>query len=148
MASTPAQLIHAFQASLALQAAHLARERDRARDRVITKYASGSGNINNVFDLDVAFRLVFVRCHFVGGTGTADLTLDLNSTQSNSFDVRLTSITAVGTGTDVFYTPGGAAIADPSSWSFQSGDQLRTQWTNPDSGNMNWGLEVGLAISA
>lgn len=148
MASTPAQLVRAFQASLASQDALLARQLDRARDRVITKYTSGSGNINKLFDLDVPFRLVFVRCHFAGGTGTAGLTLDLNSAQGNPYDARLTSITAIGTGTDVFYTPGGAAIADPSSWSFQSGDQLRINWTNPDSGNMNWGLEVGLAISA
>lgn len=148
MASTPAQLVHAFQVSLALQDAFLDRQRDRARDRVITKYAFGSTNINNALNLDVPFRLVFVRCHFMGGTGTADLTLDLNSAQGNPYDAQLTSIAAVGTGTDVFYTPGGAAIADPSSWSFQSGDQLRVKWTNPDSGNMNWGLEIGMAISA
>ena len=148
MASTPAQLVRAFQANLALQDALLDRQLDRARDRVITKYASGSGNINNVFDLDVPFRVVFVRCHFTGGTGTAGMILDINSAQGIPHDTRLTTITAVGAGTDVFYTPGGAAIADPSSWSFQSSDQLRVKWTNPDAGNMNWGLEVGLAPAA
>lgn len=148
MASTPAQLFRAFEASLASQEALLARQRDRARDRVTTKYATGSTNINSLLDLDVAFRLVFVRCHFTGGTGTADMTLDLSSAQGNPYNAHLQSITAVGTGTDVFYTPGGTDIDDPSSWSFQSGDQLRIKWTNPDSGNMTWGLEVGLAISA
>ncbi len=148
MASTPAQLFRAFQASLESQDALLARQLDRARDRVITKYATGSANINSLVNLDVPFRLVFVRCHFGGGTGTADLTLDVNSSQGNPYGARLESITAVGTGADVFFTPGGADIVDPSAWSFQSGDKLRIKWTNPDSGNMTWGLEVGLAISA
>ena len=148
MASTPAHLFRAFQASLASQDLLLARQLDRSRNRVITKYESGSGNMNNLSGLDVPFRLVFLRCHFTGGTGTADLTLKLNSAQGNLYAASLESITAVGTGVDVFYTPGGSAIADPSSWSFQSGDKLRVNWTNPDSGNMNWGLEVGLAVSA
>lgn len=148
MASTPAQLFRVFQANLVFQDALLARQLDRSRDRVTTKYATGSANINSLVNLDVPFRLVLVRCHFAGGTGTADLILELNSAQGNQHDAHLKSITAVGTGTDVFYTPGGTDIADPSPWSFQSGDQLRIKWVNPDSGSMTWGLEVGLAISA
>ena len=148
MASTPAQLFRTFQASFVAQDALLARQLDRLRDRVITKYATGSANIASSVGLDVSFRLVFVRCHFVGGTGTADLVLELTSAQVNAYNAQLESIAAVGTGTDVFYTPGGTDIADPSSWSFQNDDQVRIRWTNPDAGNMTWGLEVGMAISA
>jgi len=148
MASTPAQLVRAFQASFASQDALLARQLERVRNRVISQYATGSGNINKVFSLDVAFRLVFVRCHFAGGTGTADMVVDVDSAQGSAFNVRLHTVTAVGTGADVAFVPGGADVADPSAWSFQSGDQIRIQWTNPDAGNMNWGLEVGLAIAA
>ena len=35
----------------------------------------------------------------------------------------------------------------PSPWTLQSGDAFRLAWTNPDSGNMTWGLEVGLALA-
>ena len=148
MASTPAQLFRAFQASFASQTTLLERERDRERNRVVAKYATGSASISSLVNLDVPFRLVFVRCHFGGGSGTAAMTLDVNSFRGLMYGTHLKTITAVGTGADASFTPGGADIFDPSAWSFQSGDQLRIKWTNPDSGNMTWGLEVGLAISA
>lgn len=37
---------------------------------------------------------------------------------------------------------------DPSPWTFQVGDTVRVRWTNPDSGNITWGLEVGLALAS
>ena len=31
-------------------------------------------------------------------------------------------------------------------WAFAGGDLLVPEWTNPDSGNMRWALEVGLSL--
>jgi hypothetical protein len=43
---------------------------------------------------------------------------------------------------------GGEEAFDPSAWTFQAGDKVWIKWTNPDSGNMTWGLEVGLALAS
>jgi hypothetical protein len=31
-----------------------------------------------------------------------------------------------------------------AAWSLQLGDAITFEWTNPDSGNMRWSLDVGL----
>lgn len=110
--------------------------------------ASGSGDIDQAFSLAEKFRLVFVRCHYAGTLGTADLTLLLDSAGGSAFDVKLFTVTAAGVGKDVHLRIGGDDAGEPSAWTFQPGDQLRVQWTNPDPGNITWGLEVGLALAS
>lgn len=87
--------------------------------------------------------LVFARVHFFGGTGTATLYLYVDSRLGRNFDTNLWQVTSAGTtGNDAFLRilPG-----EFPHWTFRQGDELVFTWTNPDSGNMAWGIEVGLA---
>jgi hypothetical protein len=115
---------------------------------VTTKAGTGSGHIDATFSLDLRYRLVFVRCHFSGGTGTAAFTLSVDSTRGSAYDTKLFTITQAGVDKDVNLRLGDEEAVDPSAWTFQAGDRVWIKWTNPDSGNMAWGLEVGLALAS
>lgn len=128
------------------------RELDLLRSRqwiaVTSKSSTGSADINATFSLDVRYRLVFVRCHFAGTSGTAPMTISLDSVSGSAYDTLLYTLTRVGFNRDAnFRIPANESV-DPSPWTFQAGDAVRIQWTNPDSGNITWGLEVGLSIAS
>ncbi|MHC4610550.1 MAG: hypothetical protein ACYS7M_09415 [Planctomycetota bacterium] len=113
--------------------------------RVIAKTASGGGDIDETFSLNLHFRLVYVRCHFVGGSGTSELGLSVDSSQGPAYDTRLFTVRIAGAGADLNFRLTGRETAMPSPWTLQPGDVFRINWTNPDPGNMTWGLEVGMA---
>ncbi len=142
------KILETAQAGLTQQTLELSETRARQLLAVTTKAATGSGHIDATFSLDLRFRLVFVRCHFAGGTGTAAFTLSVDSTRGSAYDTKLFTITQAGVGRDVNLRLDDEAAVDPSAWTFQSGDKVWIQWTNPDSGNMTWGLEVGLALAS
>lgn len=148
MAMTASDLIEAASVGLAAQDFELAATRDRQLRSVLRKSSTGSGSIDAAFALERKFRLVFVRCHFAGGAGTAPLVLSLDSAQGSAYDAKLFTISLAGVNKDVNLRISGDDRDDPSPWTFQPGDALRIQWVNPDSGNMTWGLEVGLALAA
>jgi len=60
----------------------------------------------------------------------------------------LYTITKAGTNRDVNFRIPADESREPSPWTFQAGDFVRIQWTNPDSGNMTWGLEVGFSVAS
>ena len=130
------------------QDAELLLDRERQRLAVTRKTVSGSGDMDELFSLDLRFRLVYLRCHFVGGSGTAPLSLSLDSDAGSAFDTHLFTVTHAGTGKDVNLRIAEGDTQEPSAWTLHTPDQLRVQWTNPDSGNMTWGLEVGLALAS
>ncbi len=148
MAVNTSQLIDAAQVGFAAQQNELSEIRARQPMSVTSKTSTGTANINVAFNLDRVFRLVYVRCHFSGSPGVDQLTLSLDSANGATYDTDLYSITSAGTGSDVNFRISAQESAEPSAWTFQSGDALRVQWTNPDSGNITWGLEVGLAIAS
>ena len=137
-------VVQAFEAEL--------RELESTRDRqylaVVTRVATGTGDINHTFGLDRKFRLVFARCHFTGAAGTAAFRLSLDSESGSAYDALLFTITLAGVGKDVNLRIAGSDAEDPSPWTFQAADLLRVQWTNPDTGNITWGLEVGLVLAS
>jgi len=92
-------------------------------------------------ELDAAFKLVFVRCHFREAAGTADLVLSLDSAAGEEFDARLYSYAGRGLDADVHLIISAAERADPSPWSFAAGDGLRFRWPGP--AGAAWGLELG-----
>jgi hypothetical protein len=141
-------ILRAAEAGLTVQEVELAEERARQMLAVVTKTAGGSSDIDQTFALDRKFRLVFIRCHFVGGSGTAALSISADSVAGAAFDARLFTISQAGTGKDVHLRIEHGVPGEPSAWTLQSGDGLRIQWTNPDSGNMTWGLEIGLALAS
>ena len=138
-------IIQAVEAALAVQEFELSEIRARQMVAVVTKTAIGSGDINHTFTLDRKYRLVFIRCHFTGSAGTASFTISVDSGAGSAYDANLFTITAAGTNKDVHLRIGNGDTGEPSAWTFQANDAVRIGWTNPDSGNITWGLEVGLA---
>ncbi len=136
------------EAVIAEQNTELAAVRARQLLAVGSKAASGSGDIDALFSLDVRFRLVFVRCHFAGSAGTNPLVISLDSAMGVAHDAALFTIVKAGVGRDVYFRITADESVDPSPWTFQPGDVVRIQWTNPDSGNITWGLEVGMAMAS
>ena len=148
MAREISKILETAQAGLTQQTLELSEARARQLLAVTAKAATGSGNIDATLSLDRRFRLVFVRCHFAGGTGTAAFTISVDSTRGSAYDAKLFTITQAGVNKDVNLRIGGSDAVDPSAWTFQPGDKVWIKWSNPDSGNMTWGLEVGLALAS
>lgn len=148
MALPLSPILDAARDAFDAQERELAATRGRAPLAVVSRTATGSGDIDETFALDRAFRLVFVRCHYTGTDGTGLLHLSVDSAHGPASDARLFTISLAGTGHDVHLRIGGDDNREPSAWTFQPGDAVRIQWTNPDSGNITWGLEVGLALAS
>ena len=142
------RIVQAAVAGFALGDLELAEARARLLQSVVTKTATGTGNIGHLFKLDQKYRLVFIRCHFSGTAGTAPFTISVDSGNGSAYDARLFRITQAGTNKDVHLRIGGGDTGDPSAWTFQALDSVRIDWTNPDSGNITWGVEVGLALAS
>jgi len=148
MAGDMGPIIEAAQAGLDAQAEEVSFARQRQMLTVMPRVASGGGDIAEGFALQRRFRLVFVRIHFVGGSGVAPLVLSLDSAHGAAYDVELFRIVEAGTGKDVHLRLTADESAEPSAWTFAAGDALRVSWSNPDSGAMSWGIEVGLALAS
>jgi hypothetical protein len=148
MAGSTNQIVEVARLGFATQDAEADAARSRQLLIVVAQRSSGSADIDETFSLDCRFRVVFVRCHFAGGTGTSALTISVDSVAGSAYDSRLFTITQAGINQDVNFRLGADEITEPSPWTFQAGDTIRIQWTNPDSGNMTWGLEVGLALAS
>lgn len=148
MAGETQTLLQVAETSLSAQQAEVAAEQKRQLQAVVTKFDSATGDIDHTFVLDRRFRLTFVRCHFSGGTGSAAMTISVDSTLGSAYDTLLQTIATAGTGNDVHFRIPASEQLEPSPWTFQAGDKIKVQWTNPDSGNMIWGLEIGLALAS
>ena len=142
------EILQAAQNGFAAQAAELATIQQRQLNHVVTKNATGSANILQSLGLDRQFRLIYVRCHFVGGTGNTPLTVWVDSAKAAAYDCELTKIIQAGTGKDVFLHVNETNLADPSPWTIDAGDAVRITWINPDTGVMSWGLECGFALAS
>lgn len=148
MPADMSQILDTAQNGFAAQEDELSARRAEQVRSVTTRTAAGSGDIDEVFSLDTRFRLVFVRCHFVDSSGMAALRISVDSAQGSAYDTCLFTIVQAGTTRDVNLRIGGGDNIEPSGWTLQAGDKLRIQWTNPDSGNITWGLEVGLVLAS
>lgn len=141
-------ILQAAEAALAEQDAELAAAVQREQQAVSAQAATGSGDIDASFSLDVRFRLVFIRCHFAGTGPAGPMTFSLDSGAGSAYDVTLFTILRAGPNRDAHFRIPAEESADPSPWTFQAGDAIRVQWVNPAPGTIAWGLEVGLAIAA
>lgn len=121
-------------------------------NQVVVIHDSGDGNMGDVTDeiskarfwlATERFVLVFIRAHFQGtGSGTADLAIRVDSRLGAQHDATLITILARGKTADMNYR---VERDEYEKWVFQRGDIITPEWTNPDSPNVQWGLEVGLA---
>ncbi len=148
MASDISKILDTAQLGFSQQESELQLLRAQQPMFVVCSTATGTGDINNLFKLDRSFRLVFIRCHYTGTSGKAMMTISLSSASGTAYDSLLYTLMRVGNGEDVNFRITSEESQPPSPWTFQAGDQLRIQWTNPDTGNITWGLEVGLAIAS
>ncbi len=143
--SIPRGILEVIETARQREQAELAEAARIEAVRVIARTATGNGDIDETFSLNLHFRLVLVRCHFVGGSGTAELRLSVDSNQGPAYDTQMFAVRVAGTGHDVNLRLTGSETRLPSPWALQPGDALRINWANPDPGNITWGLEVGLA---
>lgn len=147
MADDATHVLSSAQLGFAVQDAATAAARERQLRVTQVRRATGTGNVNLTFSLDQRFRLVYVRGHFSGGSGAAPLVIALDSGAGSAYDAALFTLVAAGTGSDVNFRLSADELCEPSAWVFQQGDAIRVTWTNPASGTMIWGLEVGLALA-
>ncbi|MFQ5495781.1 MAG: hypothetical protein ACE5EX_10420 [Phycisphaerae bacterium] len=148
MARDRSTIFRAAKSELDILDLEMGELRDRQFRSVVTRTATGTGDIAHTFGLDRKFRLVFVRCHFTGTSGTAALVLSVDSGSGTAYDATLFTVTQAGTGSDVHLRIGDGDTREPSAWTFQTGDALRIDWANPDPANITWGLEVGLVLAS
>ena len=106
-------------------------------------YGSDSDTNNKArFGLDTRFAVKFIRVHFRGaGASLAALTINLDSNIGRDFDFELHNIENVGLDVDLNFRVPTDEIGD---WTFQAGDRIVLLWTNPHSGAVLWGAQVGL----
>ena len=147
MSHDTSSLVRIAQAGFAQQEAEVAADLIRQRQAVWTRHATGAQDIDAEFALDRKYRLVFVRCHFAGNPGVAPFTLTQNAQAGAAYDAHLFTVSQAGAGHDVNLRFEADETTEPSPWTFVAGDSIRIQWTNPDSGNITWGIEVGLALA-
>lgn len=133
--------------------------------KVIAYTAAGSADMGDVTDelsicrfaLDAAhypqdvpssmwrFVPVFIRGGFSGGTGSDTLTLKVDHRSTLiRLDHTLCTVASVGTSSASILNIRWDMDEYPQ-WVLFYGDILVLEWTNPDSGTMTWGVEVGLA---
>jgi hypothetical protein len=148
MANGRSDILRATQVILDEQNREVQAVRDRQLLSVVSQTGTGSGDIDADFGLDQKFRLVFVRCHFAGGTGVNPFVMLLDSAVGPAYDARLFTISQAGANRDVNLRVTGEDLLDPSPWTFDAADRVRFQWANPDGGNMTWGLTVGMALAS
>ncbi len=148
MAAEIDQILQAAQDALDRQESELQALRAQQILSVVVATATGSGNMDELIQLDEPFRLIFLRCHYTGTVGTNPLHLSVDSVAGSAYDTRLFTVSQGGVDKDVNLRITVDEMTEPSAWTFQAGDKLRAQWSNPDAGNITWGLEVGLALAS
>lgn len=115
---------------------------------VLVYHRTGSGDMNEGIrgPADGPFYLAFARCHFVGGSGLAHVTLSVRSGIGTTYDAQLFEVQSRGVGRDMNVQYQAEEKRWPSPWLFGPRDEVVFAWTNPDSGTMVWGLQVGIAV--
>lgn len=106
---------------------------------------SGTGHMQVTIRPGFQFVVRFIRCHFVrlsgSGTSVANFTVTLDSDFGATFDNLLETFASAGVGADLRANFANETI---EAWAFWDGDGLTFNWTNPDPGEISWGLTVGL----
>ena len=101
-------------------------------------HASGGGNITAGYAPPEEAALKYLRIHFVGGSGTADVTISHQSDEGAEWNTDIAVFPDRGTGADLYYV-----VADHllTGSIFQPTAPLVISWTNPST--TTWGIEIG-----
>lgn len=122
---------------------------------IIMLRASGVGDMGDVTNIGSVARfalddvdsyvLAWVRALFVGGTGSATMTLKLDHCDpTGHYDFALRDWPTMGT-SGIAWVFSRVPADELFHWKINKGGILVFEWTNPDAGNMRWSLEIGLA---
>lgn len=91
------------------------------------------------------YQLVGILARFTGGTGQADLEIHVDRKPlSNAVRFAYLLWKAEGIGTDGEQLHFRVIDDEREAWTYEEGDDVVVKWANPDSGNMNWTVEVRL----
>lgn len=116
---------------------------------IYVMYSTGSGNISEVISSNgTPFIPVFVRCHFTGVAGLANLTVSVDSGMGSVHDTTLYTDQSVGVDADCHLKFTDNETSWPSPFSLSANDKLKVEWGNPNSGNITWGLAIGIMTGA
>lgn len=132
---------------------------------IIVRSSSGAGNMGDVTNetstarfwlpkrLDKSGKaepwvLSWMRIHF-GGTGsgtTAPVYIKVDSRLGPYHDTVLNvqKGQATAADADIFLR---IERDEYEKWTFQDGDVIVVEWTNPDADNLTWGIEAGMAYA-
>ena len=119
--------------------------------QIIRARSMGTGNMGDVTvktsvaragSLSSVWTMLYIRLHFSAGSGSATCQVQLDALESTLYDFIIDEFQAVGTGSDVNFR---LEPEDYVHWTFQPRDDIVLTWTNPDSGTMTWGSEIGYA---
>lgn len=128
-------------------------------NEIVTQRDQGQENMGSVTDKtsrarfalsNAPFALCYIRGRFVtlsGSGGNATLSLKLDHVEENGiYDFLLKSWDTMGTSGTGFKADLNFRLAADELylWSYPRDSILVFEWTNPDSGNIRWALEVGL----
>ncbi len=112
--------------------------------------AAGTGDLDFTTENDTlsSFRPSAIRIHFIGGAGTGSVVVSLVSVHGEEYNVTLFTVAGRGTGADLNLVWQDKELQLPSGWLMAAGDKIRIQWTNPDPGNMQYGLRFESLLSS
>lgn len=123
---------------------HIVRLSPQSGDANMATLADESIRMGRFLVPEDDLALLYVRGEFTGGAGTADLSLYVDRQATREILKKaaiLFTWLAVGV-TKQIHTR--IPEDEREAWSFLKGDELVCVWTNPDSGNMTWSVEIGL----
>jgi hypothetical protein len=108
----------------------------------------GTGDIDHAYGLPADYYPVFLRVHFEritgSGTDTAELVFRADDQADGAQNHIVWRRAARGVDADVNlrFAPDWRETHVRSG-----GTKLRVAWTNPDAGDIRWGLQMGLKLS-
>ncbi len=120
-------------------------------DKIQIQRAVGSGSMDEAFWIEgQRHALVFARAHFVdldsADPTAADLTISVTGIVNQAdidgpHDATLAKVLGRGAAADLNLR---VLEDEMHAWIVDPGYGFRVEWTNPDSDDLGWGLEVGL----
>jgi len=116
---------------------------------ILWRRYSGNGDIDLSVESPISgkFALAHIRCHFrtIGSSSptstTAQLTISLDSDAGVEWDVEIMRQNGIGIAQDLFMR--WRNPEEIAGYTFDGLDRLQFAWTNPSSGSIGWGLEIG-----
>ena len=103
---------------------------------------SNRSSVCRYFLPGIRYGIESIKVDFSSGTGSADLTIQIDDGRSEAFD--RTEYTFIDAGTDGVDVSFRVEESERRAWEYEAGDVVVLNWTNPDADTMNWVATVKL----